>query len=204
MDRSPPCSSIHGISQVRILEWVAISFSRGSSRARGLPLAHIYWIPVMAAILKTEPWSRGAASSAKVWALEHTALGWSAASLHPSGVAFGKSFHLSESQALTYKMGTMILSISWSWWELNIGKHLVPSMHGCTWSVLPKYNVLHFCNESFGSILSDGWRERSDNEYSWGLELSKDPSSDLPCHCWRTHLSWEKGQWQDGKKGSRK
>ena len=33
-DCSPPGSSIHGILQVRILEWVAISFSRGSSRSR--------------------------------------------------------------------------------------------------------------------------------------------------------------------------
>ena len=32
MDCSPPVSSIHGISQVRILEWVAISFYRGSSQ----------------------------------------------------------------------------------------------------------------------------------------------------------------------------
>ena len=31
---SPPGSSAHGILQVRILEWVAISFSRGSSRPR--------------------------------------------------------------------------------------------------------------------------------------------------------------------------
>ena len=31
---SPPGSSIHGISQARILEWVAISFSRGSSQPR--------------------------------------------------------------------------------------------------------------------------------------------------------------------------
>ena len=29
MDCSPPGSSVHGISQARILEWVAISFSRG-------------------------------------------------------------------------------------------------------------------------------------------------------------------------------
>ena len=34
MDCSLPGSSIHGIFQARILEWVAISFSRGSSRAR--------------------------------------------------------------------------------------------------------------------------------------------------------------------------
>ena len=31
---SPPGSSVHGISQARILEWIAISFSRGSSWPR--------------------------------------------------------------------------------------------------------------------------------------------------------------------------
>ena len=31
MDCSPPGSSVHGILQARILEWVAMSFSRGSS-----------------------------------------------------------------------------------------------------------------------------------------------------------------------------
>ena len=39
MDCSPPGSSIHGISQARILEWVAISFSRGSSWPRD-------WTPI--------------------------------------------------------------------------------------------------------------------------------------------------------------
>ena len=34
MDYSPPGSSVHGISQARIVEWVAISFSRGSSQPR--------------------------------------------------------------------------------------------------------------------------------------------------------------------------
>ena len=33
-DCSPPGSSVHGISQARILEWVAISSSRGSSQPR--------------------------------------------------------------------------------------------------------------------------------------------------------------------------
>ena len=42
MDCSPPGTSVHEILQARILEWVAISFSRGSSRPRdrtnlGLP-----------------------------------------------------------------------------------------------------------------------------------------------------------------------
>ena len=34
MECSPPGSSVHGIHQTRILEWVAISFSRGSSQPR--------------------------------------------------------------------------------------------------------------------------------------------------------------------------
>ena len=33
-DCSPPGSSVHGILQARILEWVVISFSRGSSQPR--------------------------------------------------------------------------------------------------------------------------------------------------------------------------
>ena len=34
MDGSPPCSSVHGIFQARMLEWIAISYSRGSSQPR--------------------------------------------------------------------------------------------------------------------------------------------------------------------------
>ena len=34
MDCSPPGSSVHGIPQARILEWVVTSFSRGSSQPR--------------------------------------------------------------------------------------------------------------------------------------------------------------------------
>ena len=35
MDCSLSCSSVHGIFQARVLVWVAISFSRGSSQPRG-------------------------------------------------------------------------------------------------------------------------------------------------------------------------
>ena len=34
LDCSPPGSSVHGIYQARILKWIAISFSRGSSQPR--------------------------------------------------------------------------------------------------------------------------------------------------------------------------
>ena len=33
-DYSPPGSSVHGILQARILQWVAVFFSRGSSQPR--------------------------------------------------------------------------------------------------------------------------------------------------------------------------
>ena len=39
MDCSPPGSSVQGILQARILEWIAVSFSRGSSQPRD-------WTPV--------------------------------------------------------------------------------------------------------------------------------------------------------------
>ena len=38
MDCSAPASSVHGLFQTRILEWVAISYSRGSSRSRDCTL----------------------------------------------------------------------------------------------------------------------------------------------------------------------
>jgi len=41
MDCSPPDSSVHGISRARILEWVAISFSRGSSWPRDWTQAYV-------------------------------------------------------------------------------------------------------------------------------------------------------------------
>ena len=45
MDYSLPGSSVHGILQARILEWVAISYSRGSSRPRGgTSLSCFSWI----------------------------------------------------------------------------------------------------------------------------------------------------------------
>ena len=51
MDCSPPGSSVHGILQARILEWVAISFSRGSSQPRDRT-----WISALQAdALSSEP-----------------------------------------------------------------------------------------------------------------------------------------------------
>ena len=46
VDYSPPGSSVHGVSQARILEWVAISFSRGFSEPRDT--TRISWVSCIA------------------------------------------------------------------------------------------------------------------------------------------------------------
>ena len=80
MDCSLPVSSAHGISLARVLEWVAISFSRGSSRPRdrtwvsciagrhftvwatreaqerGKEQANTYWVPTMYFVRLLSPW----------------------------------------------------------------------------------------------------------------------------------------------------
>ena len=46
MDCSLPCSSVHRISQARVLKWIAISLSRGSSQPMGRTrISHIIGRP---------------------------------------------------------------------------------------------------------------------------------------------------------------
>ena len=59
MDCSPPGSSVHGIFQARILEWVAISCSRGSSPPRDqIPVSYISctscWVKEITIALRAE------------------------------------------------------------------------------------------------------------------------------------------------------
>ena len=72
VDCSPPGSSVHGILQARTLEWVAISFFRGSSRpgisciASGFftnwvireAHSHRIWAPLSVEFSRQEYWSR--------------------------------------------------------------------------------------------------------------------------------------------------
>ena len=57
MDCSLPGSSVHGILQARRLEWVAISFSRGSSWP-GIKPASLVSPALQANSLPTEPWGK--------------------------------------------------------------------------------------------------------------------------------------------------
>ena len=59
LDYSPPGSSVHGIFQARILEWVAISFSRGTSQPRSRT-----WVSCIAGRFFTNPATREALVSA--------------------------------------------------------------------------------------------------------------------------------------------
>ena len=53
MDCSPPGSSVHRILQARILEWVAISYCRGSSWPRGQ--THVSWVSRVGRHISTAP-----------------------------------------------------------------------------------------------------------------------------------------------------
>ena len=58
MDCSPPGSTVHGILQARILEWVAISFSRGSSRPRDqTQVSHIAGSLFTDQVFRKDTWS---------------------------------------------------------------------------------------------------------------------------------------------------
>ena len=55
MNYNPPGFSVHGTFQARILEWVAISSSRGSSSPRDQ--AHVSWAPALHSNSLWKPWS---------------------------------------------------------------------------------------------------------------------------------------------------
>ena len=54
MDYSPLGSSVHGILQVRILEWVAISFSSGSSCPRACVACVFQSVTLEKAVVQAE------------------------------------------------------------------------------------------------------------------------------------------------------
>ena len=83
MDCSPPSSSVHSISQARILEWVTISFSRGSSRPRLQPGSRPSSLVLADGFFTTEP--QGKALNSVTYLLNkgareplyiHTSLKW--------------------------------------------------------------------------------------------------------------------------------
>ena len=77
MDCSPPGSSVHGILQARILEWVAMSSSRGSSQPRDR--THLFCSSCTACkfftaepLGKPHPWLVGVYTGITTWQYLHT------------------------------------------------------------------------------------------------------------------------------------
>ena len=106
MDCSPPGSSVHGILQARILEWVAIPFSRGSSQLRDQA-----WIfGIAGRLLTTEPpensliynFKRRFLMSVDHWSFHDLYLLFPQESLIPFMVLFSQIFSASVSGTTGY------------------------------------------------------------------------------------------------------
>ena len=95
MGYSPPDSLLHGISQAQILEWVAISLSRGLSqprdqtwvsapRADTLPLSHLgsleestfFWDFPGGPVVKIQPSNAGGMGSIPGWGIKIPHAAW--------------------------------------------------------------------------------------------------------------------------------
>ena len=90
MDSSPSSSSAHGIFQTRILEWVAIPFSRGSSRPRDQK-----WVSCIAGRFFTVRVTREALFSHQV-ASNSFATPWTVAQQAPLSMGFPRQEYWSE------------------------------------------------------------------------------------------------------------
>ena len=88
VDCSPPGSSVHGIFQARVLEWVAISFSKGSSQCRDWN-----WVSCIAGRCFT------------LWPCLHVLIGW-------VGRIFSQLIHLSNYHDVCFKYLTILFSYS--------------------------------------------------------------------------------------------
>ena len=58
MDCSPLGSSVHGIFQTRILEWVVISYSRGSSQSKYWGSVYFPWFCLTTAKIWSDGWTQ--------------------------------------------------------------------------------------------------------------------------------------------------
>ena len=138
MDCSPPGSSVHGISQARILEWVAIPFSRGSSRPRVWT-----WVSCIAGRFFTvshQTWESNAGSSSLTPYALHPCLLLSTTLLargESSGTPGAGSTSL---HCKLHSLSPQIVSIIWS---SNFPVPLAGSPHRCHSSEIKSHIPAH-------------------------------------------------------------
>ena len=96
VDHSPPGSSIHGIIQTRILEWVAMPFSRGSSQPRDrTQVCDISCIGRQEPCIGRIPWRRA----------QQLSPGFLPGESHGQGNLVGYSHRVAESQTWLKRLG---------------------------------------------------------------------------------------------------
>ena len=101
MDSILPGSSAHGILQARILEWVAISFSSGSSLTQGLNPG----------LLHCRLNHQGSLCALSLFCMPHGHL-----QRNTTDVGEGKESHLRDRALGVTQSNCMLLSAGFSWW----------------------------------------------------------------------------------------
>ena len=139
MDCSPPGSPVHGISQARLMERVAISFSRGIFLTQGLnpqllhwqadslPLSHqgsltLCWVPsvgIMGWRTDGSVQQRGLISTASYWLFIHEVALMEWCHREVSGTC--------NRQAPAFSFVSISPSIKWEWTSWYLGALLVPT-----------------------------------------------------------------------------
>ena len=160
MDRSPPGFSVHGILQARILDWVAMPSSRGSSQTQGLNLSISCLLHWQADFFYHQH-HLGSPRTAQIFTIEHSPTGiimgqsclWvpgTTQNLSKAGRSLQWSVHGTEFGSLCLNSSPPLLSWCLSW------THNTQALT-CTISTLSPSPLLHPLapTSSYGSLSSD-------------------------------------------------
>ena len=125
IDGGPPDSSVHGISQARILEWVAIPYSRGSSQPRDQTCVSCivggFFTTKWCLIAKLSPYRHRTASPAQQPHVLHShfiqLVSWLCLGIHLSFPAFYQDYTGNSKQSRqSWLLPTCSSSLPWKAW----------------------------------------------------------------------------------------
>ena len=132
MHHSPSGSSVYGISQVRILEWVAIPISRGSSQPRNWA-----WVScIQVDSLQSEP-------SGTLWSCMVPYTFWISTPYQIHGLQLFSPIPLGRLSVTSQKVDKDLLgcrekeTLAHCWWKYKLGKPLQRTV----WRFLKKLNI---------------------------------------------------------------
>ena len=120
MDRSPPGSSVHGILQARILEWVAMPSSRGSSRPRDRTRTS----------LKSPALASGSFTTSAPWEALHEPHPAACIRISGGGAGHRRCFRVPDDVNKYAGLGSTTPSQGKGWWTLKL---CPPTLDGGPW-----------------------------------------------------------------------